>query len=310
MDTAGRADTAITADSRAPPGSWRSSSGRAVSNRRSVRPNRPAAERSRSTSSSSESATEPIELLRPVGEGRPDPVAPVDVDVLDAGRRPPAPGAGPARTVRRGRTGPAPAPPPARPGVPSRRHRLAASASRWRKARWRANSRRSSRVEADAPSPGEVLGHPAADGGGQRLASPAHDLRDATAFVGRRRPGRIGPGSSRGDADCRVRRPRDKRSSAISVSFGQSAGDDGGPAARSRRPLAGRRPAPEDPLATAAARGSKGMSPSARIPVNSADFRAVACPRPDDHDSESPPRDLCQPRRMGAGVQCAARRRR
>ena len=65
IDTAGRAATAITADRRAPPGNWRSSSGRAMSNRRSARPNRPAAKRRRSTSSSSESATGSINRFDP-----------------------------------------------------------------------------------------------------------------------------------------------------------------------------------------------------------------------------------------------------
>ncbi len=83
MDTAGRAVTAIRAESRLPSGSRRSTSGRARSNRRSARPNRLAAVRTRSISSSSESAMGGMRLLRSVGEGDPHPVAPVDVDVLD-----------------------------------------------------------------------------------------------------------------------------------------------------------------------------------------------------------------------------------
>ena len=65
METAGRAATAMRADRRAPPGSWRSSSGRAASNRRSASPKRPPAERRRSTSSSSESATGSMSRLDP-----------------------------------------------------------------------------------------------------------------------------------------------------------------------------------------------------------------------------------------------------
>ena len=65
MDTAGRADTAISADSRLPSGSRRSTSGRAMSNRRSARPNRLAADRTISMTSSSESAIGGISRFDP-----------------------------------------------------------------------------------------------------------------------------------------------------------------------------------------------------------------------------------------------------
>ena len=65
METAGRVVTAITAESRLPSGSRRSTSGRARSNRRSARPNRLAAVRTISITSSSDPAIGGIRRFDP-----------------------------------------------------------------------------------------------------------------------------------------------------------------------------------------------------------------------------------------------------
>ncbi len=150
IEIAGRAETAMSAESRAPPGSWRSSSGRAVSNRRSERPNRPAADRTRSTNSSSESATAGISRLVPsakVAQTRSHPLTSIfsiSGSSTSTWRRP--------RPNRASRTDWASS--RSSVGVSSGAPESwsdCARASRCRNACWRANSRRSSPVSA-APS--------------------------------------------------------------------------------------------------------------------------------------------------------------